>query len=66
MRHAEFETPKGAEFMKLPYTLSAKFKRHIIFRRKAKGLICDLLQQVIENPITTVVTELIVHIILSK
>ena len=66
MRYAELNTPKGGELMKLPYTRSAKFKRHIILRIKVKGQICDLLQQVLENLITTLLTELIVHIILSK
>ena len=66
MRYAESNTPKGGELMNLPYTRSAKFKRQIILRIKVKGQICDLLQQVLENLITTLLTELIVHIILSK
>ena len=52
--------------MKLPYTRGAKFKRHIILRIKVKDQICDLLQQVLENLITTILTELIVYIIFSK
>lgn len=66
MRYAVLNTPKRGEHMKFPYMRSAKFKRHITFRRKAKGQICDLLQQVHEDLITTAPTELIVHIFFSK
>ena len=66
MRYAESNTTKGGELMKLPYTRGAKFKRHIILRIKVKDQICDLLQQVLENLITTILTELIVYIIFSK